>query len=49
MDIVHSKNNIPIRLSNERWSHITEEHCEMAGLRYEILETIENPDHILEG
>ena len=31
MEIVHSKNGVPIRLTEERWLHITEEHSEMAG------------------
>ena len=35
-----SKNGVPIRLTDERWTHITEEHCELAGLRLEVLETI---------
>ncbi len=49
MDIVISKNKIPIRLTNERWVHITEEHSEMAGYYFEILETIENPEVIYKG
>ena len=27
--IVTSKNGVPIRLTDERWAHITEEHCEL--------------------
>ena len=46
---VLSKNNVPIRLTDERWTHIVEEHCELAGMRLEILETVENPSRILEG
>lgn len=49
MDIAISKNNIPIRLTSERWQHITIGHPEIAGCYYEILETIENPDIIYEG
>ncbi|RAO98347.1 hypothetical protein PW5551_10440 [Petrotoga sp. 9PW.55.5.1] len=49
MDKVISKNKIPIRLTNERWVHITEEHSEMAGYYFEILETIENPEVIYRG
>jgi len=26
MDVVKSKNDVPIRLTEERWFHITEEH-----------------------
>lgn len=44
-----SKNGVLIRLTDERWSHITEEHCELAGLRLEVLETISNPERVLAG
>lgn len=47
--IAASKAGIPIRLTDERWAHITEEHCELAGLRLEVLETVGNPDRILCG
>jgi hypothetical protein len=46
---VLSKRGILIRLTDERWAHITEEHCELAGLRLEVLETIANPSRILAG
>jgi hypothetical protein len=46
---VTSRNGVPIRLTDERWAHIAEEHCEMAGLRPEVLETIGNPTRILAG
>ena len=49
MQVVISKNNIPVRLTSERWLHITEEHSELAGYYYEVLETLENPDCIYEG
>nr|MDO8079379.1 hypothetical protein [Candidatus Freyarchaeota archaeon] len=49
MDIIRSKNNVPIRLSEERWFHITEEHSELAGYYYEVLESVEEPDAIYEG
>lgn len=49
MDIVNSKNNISIRLTEERWFHITEEHSEMAGYYFEVLETVEEPEAIFEG
>ncbi len=49
MDIAISKNNIPIRLTSERWQHITTGHPEVAGYYYEILEAIENPEIIYEG
>lgn len=49
MDIAISKNNIPIRLTSERWQHITTGHPEIADYYYEILETIESPQIIYEG
>ena len=49
VDKVVSKNGKLIRLTSERWSHITEEHCELAGMKIEILETLANPDKILSG
>jgi hypothetical protein len=38
-----------IRLTDERWSHITEEHEELVGMRIDLLETISNPNRILLG
>ncbi|HCY42574.1 MAG TPA: hypothetical protein DHV48_14660 [Prolixibacteraceae bacterium] len=49
MDIAISKNNVPIRLTSERWQHISIGHPEVADFYYEILETIENPQIIYEG
>ena len=49
MDIAYSVNNIPIRLTAERWYHIVENHDDMAGHYDSVLETIENPDLVLRG
>jgi len=49
MDVVKSKNDVPIRLTEERWFHITEEHSEMAGYYFEVLEAVEEPEAIYEG
>jgi hypothetical protein len=49
LEKVLSKNGTPIRLTDERWAHITEEHCELAGLRLEVMETVANPVRILAG
>ena len=46
---VHSKNGVSIRLTDERWTHITEEHGELAGLRLEIMETVANQAEIFAG
>ena len=48
-EVTQSLNGIPIRLTDERWAHITEEHCELAGMREEILETVTDPLKILVG
>lgn len=42
-DIAISKNNVPIRLTDKRWHHISTGHPEIADYYYDILETIENP------
>lgn len=47
--VVLSTQNVPIRLTDERWAHITEEHCELAGMRFEVLDTVANPELILAG
>lgn len=44
-----SKNGVPIRLTDERWAHITEEHCELAGMRLEVLEVVADPLRIYAG
>lgn len=49
MNSAISINNYRIRLTNERWFHITEGHSEIAGYFFEILEAIENPDFIYQG
>jgi hypothetical protein len=46
---VNSKNNILIRLTNERIVHIERNHPEINSCSAWILETIENPDFILAG
>jgi hypothetical protein len=40
IEVVLSPQNVPIRLTDERWAYITEEHCELAGMRFEVLETV---------
>jgi hypothetical protein len=49
VETVVSKNGIPIRLTDERWLHITEEHAELAGYRFEVLEAIREPERIIAG
>jgi len=49
METVRSKNKVPIRLTQQRWLHITEEHSEMAGYYFDVLETIQEPEAIYKG
>ena len=49
LDVVISKSGVPIRLTDERWAHIVEEHSELAGMRWELLETISGPERIFAG
>ncbi|MFQ5605614.1 MAG: hypothetical protein ACE5HS_20270 [bacterium] len=49
MDIVLSKSNVPIRITEERWQHIITRHPEMSGVREKLIETIHDPELILEG
>jgi hypothetical protein len=48
-NIAYSVNNIPIRLTDERWTHIVESHDDMAGYYFDVLETIANPTWIFVG
>ena len=36
--VVCSKTGVSIRLTDERWAHIVEEHTELAGLHLDVLE-----------
>lgn len=49
MDKVTSKNGIAIRLTDERWRHIAEEHGELDGMRQQVLDAVKQPDRILVG
>lgn len=44
-----AKSGIAIRLTDERWAHITEEHSELSGLRSTVVETVSHPDSVLLG
>lgn len=48
-DTVQSKNGVPIRFTAERWAHITDEHSEMAGYYFEVLETVQEPEAVHAG
>ena len=48
-EIVESVSGVPIRLTAERWRHISEGHPDLAGKQAEILATIRSPDLVQEG
>lgn len=49
MIIIKSKNNIPLRLTKERWNHIVLRHPELNGQKEQVLETVTDPDLIQQG
>ena len=49
MQVVESRHGVPIRLTDERWAHISEEHSELAGYRFEVLETVADAERVLAG
>jgi hypothetical protein len=49
MDKVMSVGGVQIRLTEERWFHIVENHDDMAGHYDDVLETIADPDLVLPG
>jgi hypothetical protein len=49
VDRVLSIDGVPIRLTEERWLHIVENHDDLAGYYNEVLETIANPELVLPG
>ena len=44
-----SRNSVLIRLTEERWAHISEEHAEISELQWEIMQTIRDPVRIVQG
>ena len=49
METVLSHHGVPIRLTAERWMHIVENHDDLAGMMYETLEVVAEPDIIARG
>lgn len=49
MNSIVSKNNVTIRLTEERWQHIISGHPEISDYLFQILNTIQIPDAIYEG
>lgn len=49
LDIVKSINDVPIRLTDERWEHISIGHPYMSGFYEVMLQAVENPEFLLRG
>jgi hypothetical protein len=49
MAIVRSVNNVPLRLTEERWNHVRTRHPEMSGLLERVHETVSEPDLVQQG
>jgi len=49
VDIAYSLNDIPIRLTEERWFHIVENHDDLAGYYDDVLTVVETPELVLPG
>jgi hypothetical protein len=49
VEIAYSVNGVPIRLTYERWFHITENHDDLASYYFDVLDTVESPDFIVRG
>jgi len=47
--VVSSQNGVPVQLTDERWGHIVRRHPEMREQQGRVLQTIAEPDAILEG
>jgi len=47
--VISSKNEVPIRLTEERWGHIAGRHPEMAAEKERVLETVAEPDVVYQG
>jgi hypothetical protein len=46
---VYSINDVPIRLTDERWEHIVDQHPYMTTYFETLLAVIEDPEYILRG
>jgi len=48
-NVVFSVNEIPIRLTEERWRHIVDEHGELSGMRAAVISVVAKPTGIYAG
>ena len=49
MLIAESRNGVPIRLTEERWTHIIEEHGELLDCQSDVLQTVQEAVQVFEG
>lgn len=49
MEVAKSVNGVPIRLTDERWVHIVENHDDLSGMAFEVLTAVSEPDFIAKG
>lgn len=49
IEIIDSRNNVPIRLTYKQWAHIVEAHDYMSGCLDIVIETLSEPDCIARG
>lgn len=49
MEVAKSINDVSIRLTEERWVHIVENHDDLASYYDEVLNAIEDPDYVIKG
>jgi len=49
MDVAVSVNGVPIRLTGERWTHVVENHEELAGRMEDVLAAIRDPAWVIRG
>ncbi len=49
IDIAISVDGVPIRLTQERWFHIVENHNDLAGYADDVLDVVEQPEVIVRG
>ena len=47
--VIASVRAIAIRLTDERWAHIVDEHAELDGMEAAVLEAVGNPERIVMG
>jgi hypothetical protein len=49
LDTVYSLNNVPVRLTEERWEHIASAHPYMTRYYADMLDAVDDPEYILPG